>query len=61
MPHDMAVEKPHAGVIRAETQNCVSPSRDLDSVTEDCLAEVVWICVFLLLGIDSVGVSSGDA
>jgi hypothetical protein len=53
------MKQPHAGVIRAKAQNCVSSPRDLDSVAEHCLAEIVRVCVVVIV----VGsfVSSSDA
>jgi hypothetical protein len=41
----MAMKQPHTSIICPKPKNCVSASWDLNSVTEHCLAEVVWVYV----------------
>lgn len=51
MPQDMAVEEPHARVVRAEPEHGVSAPRDLDRVAEDYGAREVVRDILVTAGV----------
>ena len=38
----MTMKQPHAGVLSSEAKDSISPSRNLDCITEDSAGEIVW-------------------